>query len=146
MSPASHRPLVINLSKALGCRILSVDYRLAPESQFPTAIFDSVTALHYLFSLGIPAENIYVAGDSAGGNLSLATLLYARDEVRAGRMPSNIGGGILLSPWCDLTASLSSMENNVVRFRFSLSWLRTHSLSIFSRRTTSLSVTRRTPP
>lgn len=95
------------------CRILSVAYRLSPESQFPTAIYDSITALHYLLSLG-PAENIYVAGDSAGGNLSLATLLYLRDEVRAGRMPGNIGGGILLSPWCDLTASLKSMESNVV--------------------------------
>ena len=109
----------MNLSKAMGnCRILSVDYRLAPESKFPTQLYDSMTALHYLLELGIPAENIFVAGDSAGGNLSLATLLYCRDEVRAGRMPSNIGGGVLLSPWCDLTASLKSMETNVVSFSF----------------------------
>lgn len=53
-----------------------------------------------------------MSGDSAGGNLSMALLLYLRDEVIAGRQPSNIGGGICLSPWSDFTSSSASLDSN----------------------------------
>lgn len=101
------------MSKQLDCRVLSIDYRLAPETRFPGAIHDVVSALHYLTDLGVPRSNIYFAGDSAGGNLAVTSLLYLRDEVRAGRAASNVGGAILISPWSDLTGSLGSMVSNL---------------------------------
>jgi acetyl esterase/lipase len=93
MSVASHRPLCLAMSKALRCRIFSVDYRLAPEDPYPAAIQDTVSAYLHLLDLGIAPENIVISGDSAGGGLSMGTMLYLRD---AG-LPQ-LGGGILLSP------------------------------------------------
>lgn len=110
LNRASHRPICVKMSKALNCRVLSLEYRLSPETVFPGALHDAVVAYKYLTDdCKIPAHNIIVSGDSAGGNLSLALLLYLRDE----KMP-RLGGGILLSPWCDLTTSLMSWETNVV--------------------------------
>lgn len=62
--------------------------------------------------LGIPAENIIVSGDSAGGGLGMALLLYLRDHASP-PLPM-IGGGALLSPWVDLTSSLGSWDSNKV--------------------------------
>lgn len=78
-APSSHRGLVIGISKALNCRILSVDYRLSPEVQFPAALHDAVSSLYYLLDTGLDSRNIFVAGDSAGGNLAASLLIYARD-------------------------------------------------------------------
>lgn len=76
------------------CR-LALDYRLAPETRFPGPLHDAVSAYFRLTDdLHIPAENIIVAGDSAGGGLSVALMMYLRDNGYP--LP---GGGILLSPW-----------------------------------------------
>ncbi|ORY83587.1 Alpha/Beta hydrolase protein [Leucosporidium creatinivorum] len=108
MNPRSHRPLTLLMSKQLGVRVLSVDYRLSPEVLFPSALHDAVAAYQYLTEdLKIPASNIIVGGDSAGGNLSLALMLYIRDQKMA-----RLGGAILLSPWSDMTASMQSWETN----------------------------------
>nr|CRX79085.1 hypothetical protein ls5930a1_00121 [Leucosporidium scottii] len=108
MNPRSHRPLTLLMSKQLGVRVLSVDYRLSPEVQYPSALHDAVAAYQYLTEdLKIPSSNIFVSGDSAGGNLSLALMLYLRDQ----RM-ERLGGAILLSPWSDMTASMQSWESN----------------------------------
>jgi len=73
---------------------IAVDYRLAPETCFPGPLHDVVSAyLRLVDDLHIPPENIIVAGDSAGGGLSLALLMYLRDNEYA--LPS---GAILLSP------------------------------------------------
>jgi len=89
-------------------RTLSVEYRLSsldPDSgvsvnPFPTALLDALAAYHYLLSLGFEPRNIYPIGDSAGGNLVLTMCHYLLYEEN-----TKLGGLILLSPWCDMSAS-----------------------------------------
>lgn len=76
-------------------RFSALDYRLAPETRFPGPLHDAVAGyLRLVEDLHIPAENIIISGDSAGGGLALALLMYLRDENYP--MP---GGAILMSPW-----------------------------------------------
>ncbi|EMD42189.1 hypothetical protein CERSUDRAFT_147812 [Gelatoporia subvermispora B] len=107
-SAATHRLLTIPLSKYLDARLFAVDYRLAPETRFPGPLHDAVSAYFRLIDdLRIPPENILVAGDSAGGGLTLALLMYLRDNDYP--LPS---GAILMSPWVDLTMSCDSWDSN----------------------------------
>ena len=103
----SHRGLVANLSRAAGTRALSVDYGLAPENPFPQAVEDAVNAVQFVHAQGIAANRIVVAGDSAGGGLTAATLIALRD--RGIDMPA---AGVLISPWLDLTQSAATMETH----------------------------------
>lgn len=74
---------------------IALDYRLAPETRFPGPLHDLVAAYFRLVDeLHIPPENIIISGDSAGGGLSLALLMYLRDNAYP--LPS---GAILMSPW-----------------------------------------------
>jgi len=108
MSAATHRELTIRVSKATGMRVFSINYRLAPECKFPGALHDAVHCYFRLTEdLKIPAENIVIGGDSAGGGLTMALMLYLRDNNYP--MPS---GAILFSPWVDLTMSCDSWETN----------------------------------
>lgn len=75
-----HLEMVAYLARELGVRALLVDYRLAPEHPFPAALADCVSAYRWLLEQGIPAQKIMVAGDSAGGNLTLTTLMKLRDS------------------------------------------------------------------
>lgn len=75
-----HLELVAYLAQKMGIRGLMVDYRLAPDHPFPAALDDCVTAYHWLLKQGIGAQNIVVAGDSAGGNLTLTTMMKLRDS------------------------------------------------------------------
>ena len=102
----SHRNLVSLLSRAAGTRALSVDYGLAPENPFPKAVEDAVNAVQYVHGEGIDPERVIVAGDSAGGGLTAATLLALRD--RGIPLPA---AGVLISPWLDLTQSGTTMES-----------------------------------
>ncbi|KAF1953602.1 alpha/beta-hydrolase [Byssothecium circinans] len=79
-------------------------YRVAatPETRFPAAIQDAVTFYLYLLDLGIPAKNIIVSGDSAGGHLVLALLRYIEDSKTLLPRPR---GAISWSPWVNMTAS-----------------------------------------
>ena len=74
----SHRPLSARISAASGCAVLAVDYRLAPEHSFPAGLDDCVATYRWLRENGpngaAPARSLFVAGDSAGGNLTLALL------------------------------------------------------------------------
>ncbi|MEZ4292077.1 MAG: alpha/beta hydrolase fold domain-containing protein [Myxococcota bacterium] len=99
-SLVTHRNLVANLSRQAGIRALSVDYRLAPEHPFPPPSKMPWNAVLYVQSQGIAPDRIVVAGDSAGGGLTAATLLALRDRGHA--MPA---AGVLISPWLDLTQS-----------------------------------------
>ncbi|KAM0746269.1 hypothetical protein T439DRAFT_141788 [Meredithblackwellia eburnea MCA 4105] len=108
MSKESHTPITISFSKAMNCRVFSVSYRLSPETPFPGALHDAVASYQYLTEdLKIPPGNIYFAGDSAGGGLSMGLLLYLRDQG----MPLP-GGAVVMSPWVDSTSSLMSWESN----------------------------------
>ncbi len=99
----THRRLVADICRAAGCVALSLDYRLAPEHPFPAAVDDAIAGLEHIWANGpdgpSAASAVFVAGDSAGGGLTLATLVAARE--RGVRMPS---AGIGLSPWADLAA------------------------------------------
>ncbi len=75
----THRRLLARLAPACGARGLAVDYRLAPEHPFPAALDDCVAAYRWLLRCGVPPRNIVLAGDSAGGQLTLTTLLALRD-------------------------------------------------------------------
>jgi monoterpene epsilon-lactone hydrolase len=78
-SIASYRGFVGRLSRATQARVLSVDYRLAPEHLFPAAVDDCHSAYRWLLANGVAPNRIVVAGDSAGGGLAFSTLLAARD-------------------------------------------------------------------
>jgi phosphinothricin tripeptide acetyl hydrolase len=104
-SPTSHRHLTAAISQATGAAVLALDYRLAPEQAFPGAVEDAVAAYRWLLAQGIPANKIVIAGDSAGGGLTVATLIALRD---AGvELPA---GGVCISPWADLTNSAESFN------------------------------------
>jgi epsilon-lactone hydrolase len=104
MSVRSHRRLVTHLAAATGCRVISVDYRLAPEHPYPAALEDAI-AVYTSASKDRPDEEIVLAGDSAGGGLALATALALRDLDVA--TPVAL---ILIAPWIDLTCSGASMQ------------------------------------
>jgi len=101
---ATHRQLVSYLAKYSGIKALLPEYRLAPEHPFPAAIDDAVGLYRSLLADGYTAGNIVIAGDSAGGGLTMATLLSLRDARDP--LPA---AACLLSPWLDLTATGESM-------------------------------------
>lgn len=75
-----HFQMLAFLAQKMDMRILVVDYRLAPEYPFPAALDDCVTAYRWLLKQGLSAQNMVVAGDSAGGNLTITTLMKLRDS------------------------------------------------------------------
>ncbi|KRP91374.1 esterase [Bradyrhizobium pachyrhizi] len=105
-SVASHRDLAARIADASGCRVLSINYRLAPEHRFPAALEDALIAYRYLRDQGLHPADIAFAGDSAGGNLVLCAMLAARD--RGLPLPA---AAALMSPWTDLTASGASYQS-----------------------------------
>ena len=90
-----------------GIKVLTIDYRVAPEDPYPAALEDAVTAYKWLMGLGYKGSDIIVAGDSAGGGLALALAMYLKDNSI--NLPAAM---VLMSPWTDLTASGSSYETN----------------------------------
>lgn len=99
-SIASHRGLMARLSAEVGCRVLGLDYRLAPEHRFPAAFDDAQAALDRLESAVGDMGRVALAGDSAGGGLVLSLLLSRRDAGR--RLPA---AAYVISPWTDLAAT-----------------------------------------
>src|SRR6266542_6266813 len=97
-SSSLYRHLTWRLAAAARARLLSVDYRLAPEHPFPAALEDAVAAYRWLLADGADARQIAVMGDSAGGALAFAMLLKLRDEGLP--LPAAAVG---LSPWVDLS-------------------------------------------
>jgi epsilon-lactone hydrolase len=105
-SAKGHRHIAGAYSRASGARVLALDYRLAPEHPHPAAVEDVVAAFDSLLQAGTPAESITILGESAGGGLSLASLVALRD--REGAVPAC---GVAVSPWTDLTLSGDSMDS-----------------------------------
>lgn len=108
-SGGNYLPLAADISVAARCAVLLPDYRLAPEHKFPAGLEDCVAAHDWLVMNGptvpCPARATFIAGDSAGGNLTLATLLALRDRKRT--MPV---GGIAISPATDFTLASESLK------------------------------------
>lgn len=99
----SHRHMVAQMAEAASMRACMIDYRLAPEHPFPAGLEDAVSGYHWLLALGHNANEIVLCGDSAGGGLTMATLLQLLDERTS--LPKC---AVLLSPWTDLTNELES--------------------------------------
>jgi monoterpene epsilon-lactone hydrolase len=106
----THRELVARLSKAAQARGLALDYRLAPENPFPAAVDDSIAAYRWLIAQGYKPQKIVIAGDSAGGGLTISTLIALRDL--AAPMPA---AGVCISPWVDFEAEGESMTSRADR-------------------------------
>ena len=106
-TPLFHAALLARICREAGARGLMLSYRLAPEHPYPAALDDCMAAYGWLLAQGFEAGRIVVAGDSAGGNLTLALLLRARDEGLA--MPA---GAVALSPVADFTFSGDSVQRN----------------------------------
>ncbi|CAG7992710.1 unnamed protein product [Penicillium olsonii] len=128
LDPCTHRVPLAHLSRLTGAPAFSVRYRLAPQNPFPAALVDALTAYLSLvhppegsLHQPVPANKIIIAGDSAGGNLSLCllqtllTLDRTNRTVRFGgkdvaiELPAGVAG---VSPWCDITRSMPSCSNN----------------------------------
>ncbi|WP_378733701.1 alpha/beta hydrolase [Nocardia brasiliensis] len=96
-SPVTHRSLTARLAKETGSAVYALDYRLAPEHPFPAGLDDAEAAfLELVNSAGYQPDQIALAGDSAGGGLSLATA--QRLIARHGHTPAALG---LIAPWTD---------------------------------------------
>ena len=111
-SPRSHRTLTTRFSAMTGGAVLAVDYRLMPEHPRRAGIEDCRTAYRWLLANGpdgaAPAQAMFVAGDSAGGNLTLSLIAWARDSGL--RVPD---AAVVLSPLTDATLASPSVKANV---------------------------------
>ncbi len=105
-----HRQMVSHIARAGRIQALLPEYRLSPESKYPAAIEDAVGLYRTLLARGTKAENMVLAGDSAGGGLVMATLLSLRDAGEP--LPA---AAILLSPFLDATASGESMQSRAMQ-------------------------------
>jgi epsilon-lactone hydrolase len=107
-SPRTHRRLVSWLSRLTGLPVFSVDYRLAPKYRFPTAADDVRTGWDWLIGdCGLAPERTVIAGDSAGGHLTVDLLLQS--DV------AHPAGAVLLSPALDLTFTLARTRERLRR-------------------------------
>lgn len=101
----THHELMGRFARATNAQVLGLDYRLAPEHPYPAAVDDAVGAYQWILERGIAPGRVVIAGDSAGGGLTIATLLVLRERNLP--MPA---GAVLFSPWTDLTASGASVR------------------------------------
>lgn len=104
-SSKTHRTMVSHIAKAAGVRALLPNYRLAPEDPFPAGLEDCLTVYRQLLAGQVAPEKLVIAGDSAGGGMTMAMLLSLRDAGDA--MPA---AACLLSPWLDLAAEGESVQ------------------------------------
>jgi epsilon-lactone hydrolase len=103
-SADSSLPLAADLARRTSAKVVSVNYRLAPEHPYPAAIDDAKAAYEGLLAEGIDPANIAVSGESAGGGLAVSLLLLLRDADLP--MPAS---AFLMSPYADLTISGNSI-------------------------------------
>ena len=111
-SPRSHRAITSKFSEIAGAAVLAIDYRLMPEHRRMAGIEDCRTAYRWLLDNGpdgpAPVQALFVAGDSAGGNLTLTTIAWARD---AGLRAAD--GVVALSPHTDAAMASPSLRENL---------------------------------
>jgi acetyl esterase/lipase len=97
--------LASQIGRRTHAKVISVDYRLAPENPYPAAVDDALAAYDALLNNGIAHSDIAFAGESAGGGLAIATLVNARDHGLA--LPA---AAYVMSPYVDLTLAGTTME------------------------------------
>ena len=97
--------LASQVGRRTHAKVISVDYRLAPEYPYPAAVDDALAAYEALLHNGIAPSDIVFAGESAGGGLAIATLVNARDHGLA--LPA---AAFVMSPYVDLTLAGTTME------------------------------------
>lgn len=105
--PRTYAAMLGRWARQLNARVLMVDYRLAPEHRYPAGADDCETAYHWLRAQGIDNRQIVIGGDSAGGNLTLATL----HRLKSANHPLP-ACAVALSPLVDFTISSPSMITN----------------------------------
>lgn len=106
----THRAMVARIARASNARALAINYRLAPEHPFPAAVDDTTAAYRWLLSQGYSPRKIVIAGDSAGGGLTLAALAALRDSRQP--MPA---AAVPISPWTDLEGSGDSIRTKAAK-------------------------------
>jgi acetyl esterase/lipase len=106
-SPETHRLFTTALSLAANARVFALDYRLAPEHRFPAAVEDAVAGYRWLLDQGSDPGKIVIGGDSAGGGLTMATMVALRDEGVP--LPR---AAFLISPWTDMSCAGRSLDTN----------------------------------
>ncbi|HEX4110603.1 MAG TPA: alpha/beta hydrolase [Solirubrobacteraceae bacterium] len=106
-SAPGYKSFGAHLSRAADARVLLVDYRLAPEHPFPAAVQDATAVYRALLDQGVSPSQIVIAGDSAGGGLTVATLLALKDA--GSPLPA---AGVPLSPWTDIPGTGASVDAN----------------------------------
>jgi monoterpene epsilon-lactone hydrolase len=109
-SVKTHRAMISRIARASNARALAIDYRLAPEHPFPAAVEDATAAYRWLLAQGYKPGRIVIAGDSAGGGLTLAALLAIRDS----KLPQP-AGAVPISPWTDLEGTGESVRTRAAR-------------------------------
>ncbi len=102
----THRDLASRISRAAQARVLLIDYRLAPENAHPAAVDDATAAYRWLLAQGIAPKRLAIAGDSAGGGLTIASLVALKDARQP--LPAC---AVALSPWVDLEGIGESMTS-----------------------------------
>jgi acetyl esterase/lipase len=102
--PALFRDFTWRIADAASARVLSVDYRLAPEHPFPAAIEDATVAYRWLIAECAEPRHVAFLGDSSGGGLVLASMMRLRDEGLP--LPA---AAVVLSPWTDLALTGQSL-------------------------------------
>jgi len=100
----THREMASRISRAAEARVLLIEYRLAPEHPFPAAVEDAASAYRWLVAEGVEPRQIVIAGDSAGGGLTVAALLALKEK--GDPLPA---AAVCLSPWVDMEATGRSM-------------------------------------
>jgi epsilon-lactone hydrolase len=98
--------LASQVGRRTQAKVISVDYRLAPEHPYPAAVDDALAAYAALLQSGVAPSEIVFAGESAGGGLAVATMLNARDHGLP--LPA---AAYVMSPYVDLTLAGTSMES-----------------------------------
>jgi monoterpene epsilon-lactone hydrolase len=105
-SPALYRSVTGAFARRCGARVFALDYRLAPEHRFPAALEDALAGYRWLLAGSAP-EHVVIAGDSAGGGLTLSTLLALREAGLP--LPA---GAVMFGPWVDLAGTGDSVRTN----------------------------------
>jgi epsilon-lactone hydrolase len=103
-SISTHRALAARIAEASQCRGLVIDYRLAPENPFPAAVEDATSAYEWLIKEKVDPKKMVIAGDSAGGGLTVSTVINLREK----RIPLP-AATICISPWADLAMTGESL-------------------------------------